>query len=136
MTPTQIQLVQSTWNQVLPIADTAATLFYGRLFELDPTLRPLFKPDLASQKKNLMQTLAFAVGGLNNPEALLPAVKQLGKRHAGYHVKDEHYDTVAAALLWTLEQGLGAAFTPEVKAAWTAVYVTLADTMKQAAKEA
>jgi hemoglobin-like flavoprotein len=136
MTPLQIQLVQSTWNQVLPIADTAATLFYGRLFELDPALRPLFKPDLASQKKNLMQTLAFAVGSLDNPEALLPAVKQLGKRHAGYHVKDEHYDTVGAALLWTLEQGLGAAFTPEVKAAWTTVYVTLADTMKQAAKEA
>lgn len=136
MTPAQIQLVQSTWAQVLPIADTAATLFYGRLFELDPALRPLFKPDLAAQKKNLMQTLGFAVGGLNNPEALLPAVKQLGKRHAGYNVKDEHYDTVAAALLWTLEQGLGAGFTPDVKAAWTAVYVTLADTMKQAAKEA
>lgn len=136
MTPTQIQLVQSTWNQVLPIADTAATLFYGRLFELDPALRPLFKADLATQKKNLMQTLGFAVASLNNPEALLPAVKQLGKRHAGYHVKDEHYATVAAALLWTLEQGLGAGFTPDVKAAWTAVYVTLADTMKQAATEA
>jgi len=135
MTPAQIQLVQSTWSQVLPIADTAATLFYGRLFELDPALRPLFKPDLASQKKNLMQTLGFAVGSLNHPEALLPAVKQLGKRHAGYQVKDEHYATVASALLWTLEQGLGAGFTPEVKAAWTTVYMTLADTMKQAAKE-
>ena len=135
MTPAQIQLVQSTWSQVLPIADTAATLFYGRLFELDPALRPLFKPDLASQKKNLMQTLGFAVGSLNHPEALIPAVKQLGKRHAGYQVKDEHYATVASALLWTLEQGLGAGFTPEVKAAWTTVYMTLADTMKQAAKE-
>lgn len=136
MTPDQITIVQTTWSKVVPIADTAANLFYDRLFELDPTLRPLFKADMAEQKKKLLQTLGFAVGSLKNPAALMPAVVALGKRHAGYQVKDEHYDTVAAALLWTLEKGLGDAWTPEAKAAWTTVYLALANTMKSAAKEA
>lgn len=135
MSPEQIQIVKSTWSKVEPISDTAATLFYDRLFELDPGLRPLFKPDLGEQKKKLMQTLSFAVAGLNNLEGLLPVVRQLGKRHVGYGVKDAHYDTVAAALLWTLEKGLGADWTPEAKAAWTTVYLALAGAMKEAAKE-
>jgi hemoglobin-like flavoprotein len=135
VTPAEVTLVQSSWNQVAPISQTAADLFYGRLFELDPSLRELFPEDLSEQKKKLMQTLAVCVNGLNDLGAIVPAVQALGQRHVGYNVKDEHYDTVAAALLWTLQQGLGNDFTPEVSAAWQSVYAVLSTTMKQAAAE-
>jgi nitric oxide dioxygenase len=136
MTPEQAQIVVSTWKKVEPIAETAAGLFYGRLFELDPGLRPMFSADLTEQKKKLMLTLNFAVGSLNRPDTLLPAVRQLGKRHAGYGVKDEHFATVGAALLWTLEQGLGPDWNDEAAAAWAAVYGIVAGTMKEAMNEA
>jgi hemoglobin-like flavoprotein len=129
MTPMQRTLVQQSFKQVVPIADAAATIFYERLFATAPALRPLFKSDLAEQKKKLVQMLAYCVGKLDAPDELLPAVRALGKRHVGYGVIDEHYQLVGAALLWTLETGLGAAFTPEVKDAWTAVYTVLATTM-------
>lgn len=128
-----VELVQGTFDAVEPIADKAAELFYGKLFELDPELKPLFKGDMAEQGKKLMTMIGLAVRGLNNLEALVPAVQNLGVRHVDYGVKDEHYGTVGAALLWTLEQGLGEAFTEEVKQAWTEVYTVLADTMKAAA---
>ncbi len=133
MNERQIQLVQESFAQVKPIAGVAADLFYGRLFELDPTLRAYFSEDLSTQKDKLMTTLAFAVAGLNRPETILPAVQELGRRHVGYGVCTEHYQTVGAALLWTLAQGLGDQFTPEVEAAWTAVYTLLANTMLEAA---
>jgi hemoglobin-like flavoprotein len=133
MTPDQKILVQDTFAKVAPQADAAAALFYGRLFEIDPTLKTLFKGDIAEQGQKLMTMLATAVKGLDRPDELLPAVKNLGVRHVGYGVKDEHYDTVAAALLWTLERGLGADFTPDVRDAWVAVYTLLAATMKDAA---
>jgi hemoglobin-like flavoprotein len=136
MTPAQRTLVQTTFGKVVPIADTAAALFYGRLFELDPSLRPLFKGDLAEQGRKLMQMIGVAVNGLDRLDLILPAVQQIGVRHAGYGVRDQHYDTVATALLWTLEQGLGSDFTPEVKDAWTAAYTVLAGTMKHAAATA
>jgi hemoglobin-like flavoprotein len=136
MTPAQKILVQKTFAQVAPIADTAAALFYGRLFEIDPALRPLFKGDMAEQGRKLMQMIGVAVNGLDRLDQIVPAVQQLGIRHAGYGVKEEHYSTVAAALLWTLEQGLGADFTPDVKDAWTAAYTVLATTMQQAAATA
>lgn len=136
MTPQQIELVQTTWAKVMPISDTAAELFYGRLFELDPTLKPLFKTDIKEQGKKLMQMISVAVNGLTKLEEIVPAVQDLGRRHVGYGVKDEHYDTVGAALLWTLEKGLEDAFTPDVKTAWTETYVTLATVMKEAAAEA
>ena len=136
MTPQQVQQVTETWKMVTPIADTAATLFYDKLFELDPALRPLFPSDLAEQRKKLLMTLSFAVSSLNNPAALLPAVRHLGKRHAGYGVKDEHFATVGAALLWTLEQGLGTAWNPEVADAWATVYGVVASTMKEGMREA
>jgi hemoglobin-like flavoprotein len=120
---------------LLPIADTAASLFYGRLFEMDPSLQPLFSTDIAEQGKKLMQMITLSVNGLSKPESLLPAVRNLGRRHVDYGVKDEHYDTVGAALLWTLEKGLGDGFTPEVKEAWTETYVLLATTMKEAAAQ-
>jgi hemoglobin-like flavoprotein len=132
MTPLQITLVQSTFAKVAPISKTAAKLFYDRLFELDPSLRRLFKGDIEEQGRKLMQVLGFAVGSLNDTAALLPAVSALGERHSRYGVLDQHYDTVGAALLWTLEKGLGDAFTPPVKAAWTQTYSTLAQVMKEA----
>ncbi|HRQ40877.1 MAG TPA: globin family protein [Chloroflexota bacterium] len=135
MNQRQIQLVQESFEQVKPIADIAADLFYGRLFELDPSLRPLFKADLSEQKHHLMTTLTFAVSGLHKPERILPAVRQLGVRHMGYGVQEQHYQTVGAALLWTLAQGLGEQFTAEVEEAWTAVYIVLATTMQEAVQE-
>ncbi len=135
MNSEQVKLVQGSFAKVLPIADIAADLFYTRLFELDPSLRHMFPTDMAEQKHKLMMTLKFAVNSLSRLDELVPAVQALGRRHAGYGVKDEHYNTVGAALLWTLEQGLGEAFTPEVKAAWIAVYTLLAKTMQQAAAE-
>jgi hemoglobin-like flavoprotein len=136
MTPQQKNLVQTTFAKVAPIADEAAALFYRRLFELDPSLRPMFTTDLTEQGRKLMRMIGMAVNGLDRPNELLPAVRQLGTRHAGYGVRDEHYDTVAAALVWTLAKGLGADFTPEVQDAWVAVYGVLASTMKEAAAAA
>jgi hemoglobin-like flavoprotein len=136
MTPTQKSLVQQTFAQLVPIADHAAALFYGRLFEMDPSLRPLFKTPLDIQGKKLMQMIGVCVAKLDALDEVVPAVKQLGRRHVAYGVVDSHYDTVGGALLWTLEQGLGPAFTPEVKEAWTAVYVVLSSTMKSAAAAA
>jgi hemoglobin-like flavoprotein len=133
MTPKQIELVQDTWQNVLPIADTAAKLFYGRLFSLDPGLKPLFKGDMEAQGRKLMAMIGTAVSGLGRLESIVPAVQALGRRHAGYGVKEAHYETVAAALLWTLEQGLGQAFTEEVKGAWASAYGLLAKAMKDAA---
>jgi len=133
MTPKQKQLVQNSWEKVLPISEAAAALFYGRLFELDPSTRPLFKhTNMPEQRKKLMNMIGAAVNGLNAIDQLIPAVSNLGRRHMAYGVTDEHYTTVGKALLWTLEQGLGADFTPEVKEAWTTVYGLLADTMKNA----
>jgi len=136
MTPEQAELVKSSWAKVVPIADQAAELFYGKLFELDPSLKPLFKGDMVEQGKKLMKMINTAVNGLDRLDEIVPAVQQLGVRHIGYGVKDEHYDTVGAALLWTLEAGLGDAFTEEVKESWATVYGLLADTMKAAAAEA
>lgn len=135
MTPRQIELVQQSWKSVLPIADAAAEMFYAKLFELDPALKALFKGDLKQQGRKLMQMISTAVGGLARVEALVPAVQDLGRRHGSYGVKDKDYDTVAAALLWTLGRGLGAAFTSETKDAWVAVYGILASAMKGAAVE-
>jgi len=129
----QIELVQASWRQVLPIADQAAALFYGRLFELDPSLKPMFRGDMKEQGRKLMSMIGFAVNALNRIENLLPGLRTLGERHGSYGVRDEHYDTVANALLWTLDKGLGAGFTTEVKEAWVTVYTVLADTMKAAA---
>jgi hemoglobin-like flavoprotein len=129
MTPRQKQLVQETFAKVVPISDQAAALFYGRLFEADPTLRGLFKADMQVQGRKLMQMIGYCVGKLDALPELIPAVKELGRKHAGYRVTPADYATVGAALLWTLEQGLGPGFTPEVKEAWTDVYQTLASTM-------
>ena len=135
VTDVQRKLVQSTFAAIVPIADDAAMLFYQRLFEIAPELRPMFRGDMTEQRKKLMQMLTAAVKGLDRLDQLVPVVEELGRRHVGYGVADAHYDTVGAALLWTLEKGLGNAFTPDVKDAWIAVYGLLAGTMKNAAKE-
>lgn len=128
-------LVQKTFEMVAPIAEVAAGLFYGRLFEVDPSLKPLFRGDIKDQGKKLMATIKIAVQSLDRLEQLVPVVQALGRRHLAYGVRDEHYDTVGGALLWTLEKGLGDAFTPEVKEAWAIVYGVLAKVMKDAANE-
>jgi hemoglobin-like flavoprotein len=133
MTPDQVTLVQQSFKKVAPIADKAADLFYDRLFVIAPEVRSLFPTDLTEQKKKLMQMLATAVTNLHQVEKILPAVEDLGRRHVAYGVTDKHFEPVAAALLWTLEQGLGPDFTPPVKAAWTETYLTVAGVMKKAA---
>lgn len=136
MRASQVTLVQKSWEQVLPIADTAAQLFYQRLFELDPSLRGMFtQTDLTEQRKKLMQMITVAVRGLTRLDELVPAVEALGFRHAGYGVTDAHYGTVATALLWTLEQGLGESFTPEVREAWIETYTILATVMQNGARQ-
>ena len=134
MNAQQIQLVQESFAKVRPIADQAAETFYERLFEIAPSYRSLFKHDIKKQGTMLMSTLGLAVGSLNNLEAILPAVQSLGRRHAGYGVTAEHYQPVAEAFLWTLEHYLGEAFTPELKDAWVAAYMTLAGAMIEASE--
>ena len=129
MTPEQVSLVQSSFAKVAPIADTAAALFYDRLFTIAPPVKQLFKGDMAEQGRKLMATLAVVVNGLRNLEAILPAASALARRHVSYGVKPSHYASVGEALLWTLEKGLGDAWTAETASAWTAAYKTLSGFM-------
>jgi hemoglobin-like flavoprotein len=135
LTPAHKTLVQTSFATVAPIADDVAVLFYGRLFEIDPSLRQMFRGDMTEQRKKLMQMLTAAVKGLDRLEQLVPVVQELGRRHGTYGVTDAHYDTVGAALLWTLDRGLGSGFTPEVEEAWRSVYGLLATTMREAAAQ-
>jgi len=134
MTPKQVAMIQTSWSEVEPISDTVATLFYERLFDLDPTLRRLFRrTDMVQQRKILMQTLAVVVRSLDRVEQLIPALEGLGRRHAGYGVRASHYDTFGEALLWTLRERLGDTFTLELREAWAEAYYTLASVMIGAA---
>ena len=133
MTATHVALVQASFEHVRPILEPAAVMFYDRLFELDPSLRSLFRGSREAQAQKLAQALTVVVKGLEHPAQLRGAIEALGRRHAGYGVRDEHYTTVGEALLWTLEQGLGAAFTPDVRAAWGDAYGWLAFVMREAA---
>lgn len=136
MTPEQIKLVQDSFEQVAPIADQAAELFYGRLFEVAPEVKPMFTSDMSEQGKKLMTMIGVAVRGLTNLEKIVPAVQQLGVRHVEYGVKEEHFAVVGESLLWTLEQGLGDAWNDELKDAWATTYGVLSATMIAAMKEA
>src|SRR6478735_3087325 len=129
MNPTQIKLVQDSFAKVAPISEQAAVMFYDRLFEVAPSVKAMFPIDMTEQRKKLMATLAVVVNGLSDLESILPAASALAVRHVGYGAKPEHYPVVGGALLWTLEKGLGAAWTPEVAAAWTAAYGTLSSFM-------
>ena len=137
LTPDQKEMVRSTWALVVPMQEEAARLFYGRLFEIDPSTRSLFAgTDMSEQGKKLMQTINVAVAGLERLDRIKPAVEDLGRRHVSYGVKDEQYESVGEALLWTLGQGLGERFTPAVEEAWAETYGTLAALMKDATAKA
>ena len=129
MTPSQVQLVQESFAKVAPIADQAAQLFYGRLFEIAPEVKPLFRSDMTEQGRKLMGTLAVVVRGLSDLSSILPAASALAKKHVTYGVKPSHYTPVGAALLWTLEQGLGPDWTPPLAEAWTTAYGVLSGYM-------
>ena len=129
MTSDQVALVQQSFAKVAPISEQASVLFYGRLFEVAPSVRAMFPDDMTGQRKKLMATLAVVVNGLTNLDAVLPAASALAKRHVSYGAKPEHYPMVGGALLWTLEKGLGEGWTPEVASAWTAAYGTLSGYM-------
>ena len=134
MNTQQIELVQASFEMVRPIADQAAEAFYARLFEIAPQYRSMFKHDMKKQGAMLMSTLGLAVGSLKNLDAIMPAVRALGKRHAGYGVTPEQYQPVAEAFLWTLQHYLGEDYTPELQAAWVEAYTTLAGAMIEAAE--
>ena len=136
MTPMQTRLVRAAFHELVPLTTQAMALFYGRLFEIAPELRPLFKGDLKVQGKQLMTALGTAIDDLDDPDVLLPKLRELGRRHVGYGVKEADYDLFGTALIWTLEAGLGATFTPIVKDAWTALYQIVAATMKEGARAA
>ena len=129
MTPDQIKAIQDSFAKVAPISEQAAALFYGRLFEIAPHVKPLFRGDMKEQGRKLMATLAVVVNGLRNLESVLPAASALAKRHVDYGVKAADYAPVGAALLWTLEKGLGAQWTPELAAAWGSAYTILSEYM-------
>ena len=129
MNPAQIKLVQDSFAKVAPISEQAAVIFYDRLFEVAPSVRAMFPDDMTEQRKKLMGTLAVVVNGLSNLDAVLPAASALAKRHVNYGAKPEHYPVVGGALLFTLEKGLGEAWTPDLAAAWTAAYGTLSGYM-------
>ena len=132
----QIELVQKSFANVATIADAAARLFYERLFVIQPSFRAMFPTDLTEQRGKLMKTLALAVAGLKSVDKVVPALKSMGRRHVAYGVEDWHYDVVGSALIWTLEQGLGADFTDEVREAWVTTYTIVASVMKEAAAQA
>jgi hemoglobin-like flavoprotein len=136
MKSSQIELVQSSFAQVSIVAEDVASMFYWRLFTLDPDLRAMFRGDVKEQGKKLMTMLGNVVANLRDLDKIVPTIQSLGARHLGYGVRDEHYETVGIALLWTLEQGLGHDFTDDLRDAWTAAYTLLADTMKAAAVQA
>jgi hemoglobin-like flavoprotein len=129
MNPTQIELVQESFSKVAPISEAAAVIFYDRLFEVAPSVKAMFPADMTEQRKKLMMMLAAVVGGLGNLQSILPAASALAKRHVSYGAKPEHYPVVGGALLYTLEKGLGEAWTPELASAWTAAYGTLSGYM-------
>src|SRR6516164_6261926 len=133
MTPKQIRLINQSFALMSPEADAIPRIFYNRLFQLDPALRKMFPESLEEQGRKLMQMIGTAIGLLGRADQLIPALEALGRRHAGYGVRDEHYETVGTALLWTVEQELGPAFTPDVREAWTQLYVIVATTMREAA---
>jgi hemoglobin-like flavoprotein len=129
MTQDEVKLVQGSFAKVVPIADEAARMFYDQLFAIAPQVKPLFKGDMAEQRRKLIAMLATVVGGLGDLPSILPAASALAKRHVDYGVTASHYALVGGALLWTLERGLGSAWTPDVAAAWSSAYTTLSDYM-------
>ena len=134
MTPEQVQIIRLTFSQAMSSKDKVGRMFYDRLCEIAPETRPMFKGDIDAQSRKLMDTLALAIGMLRDMPTLVATLQALAKRHVAYGVRDEHYDTVGAALLWTLEKALGSAFTPEARTAWATLYGAVAKIMRDAVK--
>jgi len=134
LTEKQIDLIQDSFGMVLPISEDAARLFYGRLFEIAPEVKSLFKNDMDVQGRKLMEMLSYLTGSLGALDEIIPAIQGLAKRHVAYGVKEEYYPSVGEALIWTLEKGLGDAFTQETKEAWIILYGILTNTMIDATK--
>ena len=135
MTSKQIELVENSWDFIMANTTEAGLIFYNKLFELDPSLRSLFKGDIKSQSQKLISLITFAVHKLNTLDEILADVRALGVRHNKYRVQRDHYATVAEALLWTLEKALGNQWTQELKSAWVTLYTVLSTTMIEAAQE-
>lgn len=136
MNKAEIELIRETWAMVVPIADTAAKLFYQRLFEIDPQVKSLFAAtDMAAQNEKLIDTLSVVVEKVDSFDAVIPVLRELGRNHIKYGVEARHYDSVGSALLWTLEQGLGDRFTDQARAAWTVAYALVSGPMRQAAAD-
>ena len=132
MTPEKIHMVQASFDKILPVAETVSALFYNRLFELDPLLRPIFPVDLQGQGHKLIAMIHVVVANLGRLDTVVPAIQALGRRHSSYGVADQHYETFCAALIWALERCLADDFTPEVRGAWVEMYAVLSNTMKAA----
>lgn len=135
MTPQEIRLVRQSWEQVKPQRAQAASLFYNYLFDFDPMLRPLFRGDMVVQGQKLMTMITVVVNGLDRLDEILPLARELGQAHVGYGVRTLDYAAVGQALIWTLEQGLGSGFTPEVRAAWVKAYEALSGAMLSACEQ-
>ena len=136
MTPEQVQIVKLTFAQAMSNKDKVGRMFYDRLFAVAPETKPLFKGDIDAQSRKLMDTLALAIGMLRDMPTLVATLQSLAKRHVAYGVRDEHYDQVGEVLLWTLEKGLGQAFTPDARTAWATLYGAVATIMRDAVKPA
>ena len=128
-----VALVQRSFEKVAPLGDKVTEIFYGELFAIDPSLRPMFKDDMREQRRMLMSALSLVVRSLHTPQAILETVKAMAKRHVNYGVEPAHYALVGNALLRTLEKGLGDEFTPQLREAWTDAYTLLSGVMKDAA---
>lgn len=133
MTPQQIAAVRESWTRLLPIQDTAAELFYQRLFRVYPEVEPLFKGDMQEQGEKLMKLLGKAVDFLDDTDALIEPLKQAGRAHRSYGVKQEDYEKVADCLFWTLEEGLGKAFDSFTRESWAETYAAVSGIMIQGA---
>ena len=135
MTPEQKQLIRESFPAIREMAGPVSLLFYGRLFALDPALRPMFRQDIELQGRKLMDMLTAVVDNLEHFEGLAPTLRALGQKHAGYGVRPEHYQTVARALMWALGQALDTRFYPELRSAWLAIIEAVSLSMKKGAAE-
>lgn len=136
MTTPQITLVKQTWSAVATLDPvTVGSLFYNRLFEIAPEVRPMFRGEIPEQSKKRLMMLHYVIQKLDSLDDIMAEVQHLARRHVGYGVQPRHYDVVGQALLWTLEQGLAPAWTPDVRAAWVTCYTTLSGAMIAAGEE-
>ena len=128
------RLVRESWARFEPVAEQSAGFFYDKLFELDPEAQRLFaRTDMEAQGRKVMQMFAEIARTLDQPDTLVSEVADLGRRHVHYGVRDSQYDSVGTALLWTLERGLGTAFTDDVRNAWTEAYLLISTVLRRAA---